>query len=101
MGSRGGETGKGSRCQANTLGDKVLESVQASEHRKGKGRLSIGGRRTSRNSIPWTQSSQLPPLGFLVVLTGFHHVFQEVRNSILQRKGDCHFYILTAMTPDS
>lgn len=38
----------------------------------------------SGDIIPWTQGSQLPFLVFLEVgLTGFGHVFQEVRNSVL------------------
>ena len=66
------------------LRKKVLESVQASEDRKVKGRLSFSSRGTSRDIIPWTQGSPLPLLGFLaIVLTGFRHVFQEVRNSTL------------------
>lgn len=94
--------GKRAGGQASMLRKKVLESVQASEDRKVKGRLSFSSRGTSRDIIPWTQGSPLPLLGFLaIVLTGFRHVFQEVRNSTLQRKGNCQFYVLTVITPDS
>ena len=85
--------GKEGRSQANMLGDKVMESMQASEDGKGKGRLSISSCGTSRDIIPWTQSSQFSLLGSPgIVMTGIHHVFQVGRNSFLQRKGDCHFF---------
>lgn len=37
----------------------------------------------------------------LVPQTGILQVSQEARNSILQRKGDCHYSVLTATTLDS
>ena len=102
MGPGEGRVGKEAGHQANTLGDNMLESMQASKDKKVKGRLSAGSCGTSGDIIPRTQGSQFLPLGFLViVLTGFRHVFQEVRNSILQRKGDCHFYVLTGIIPNS
>lgn len=57
---------------------------------------------SSADVHPWAQAPQFPSLGFLeVVLTGFRQVFQEVRNSVLQNKGDPHFSVLRAITPDS
>ena len=37
----------------------------------------------------------------LVPQAGILQVSQEARNSILQRKGDCHYSVLTATTLDS
>ena len=54
-GSWMGRGGKEAQSQANTLKDKVLESVQASEDGKEKGRLSISACGTSEGISPWTQ----------------------------------------------
>ena len=77
------------------------ESAPASEDGKGKGRVMSVGCGTSEDIGPWAQGSQFSFLGFLEVgLTGFLHVFQEVRDSILQSKGDCHFFVFVAVTSD-
>ena len=82
-----GRLGKEARCQANTLRDDVQESMQLSEDGRVKGKLSIGGLwHSPRNH---SIDTQLTSLGFLeVVLTGFPHIFQEVRNTTLQSKGE-------------
>lgn len=82
------------------LGTKCWESTQASGAWKRERQAEHRGCRTSRNSIPRTQSSQFPPLGSSsIVLTGFHHVFQEVRNSILQKERRLSFPVSSQRWP--
>lgn len=58
--------------------------MPASEGGKVTGRVTTMGCGTSEDVSPWAQGSRTSFLGFLEVgLTGFRHVFQEVRNSIL------------------
>lgn len=101
----GGDSGKGSGSQANTLEDKVMESVWASEDGKERGRLSVSAcgtcRHHSMDITPRTQGSQISLFGSVVLQTGILQVSEEARNFTLQRKENCHFYVLTVLTLDS
>ena len=55
---------------------------------------------TSRDIIH-EQKAPKSLLGSLVPQAGILQVSQEARNSILQRKGDCHYSVLAASTLDS
>ena len=97
---RVGRMGKEVRHQAGTLGHKALECVQASEMEKWQTSwAAVVG------ALPGTSfmNKKLPNLlgSPLVPQAGILQVSQEARNSILQRKGDCHYSVLPATTLDS